>query len=248
MPDRREAARDLRQQTARKFQRRQQRQVHAARRPLRYGMNAPGPFAGDRAHETDRIAAGVHQRAACQCRVHADVAGIRQRKAKGRLNQLQAPDRLGRKKLPHFQRLRLRAVRIRFHQIHVIAARGIEHRARIGRRRGERLLAQHVLPGLDCPYRPLRMQIIGQRIVDRVDFSDRPAGPRRSRAHWGCRCPWRMPAPSRHRGSPPPRRRSCLDGRTPSQNKRAIFAAPNTPILIALEPVVAIAHFPLRNL
>ena len=51
----------------------------------------------------------------------------------------------------------------------------------------DRLLAQHVLAGLGRLQGQRHVQMVGQRIVDRIDARGRRAAPHRSRRPWGCR-------------------------------------------------------------
>jgi hypothetical protein len=44
---------------------------------------------------------------------------------------------------------------------------GVRHRATV---QAQRFLAQHVLAGLERTHRPLEVQLIRQRNVDRIDF------------------------------------------------------------------------------
>ena len=49
-------------------------------------------------------------------------------------------------------------------------ARRVDHALGLGRGQGQRLLAQDVLAGLGGRDRPLRVEVVGQRDVDRVDL------------------------------------------------------------------------------
>ena len=73
-------------------------------------------------------------------------------------------------------------------------------------------------------------------------YRNRPAAPHRSRALSECRCPWRMPGPSRHRGSPPPQRRSCSKNARRRRTGGRFSLRPNANP-DCTEPVVAITIF-----
>ena len=109
-----EAARDLRQDAVRELERGDQRAIDAAVGPPRHRLDTPRPLAGDEAHQADRVAAGVHQRAAGERGIEADVGAVEHGKAERRMNKLHAPDRARAQQLAHLQRLRLRAIRIGF--------------------------------------------------------------------------------------------------------------------------------------
>ena len=69
----------------------------------------------------------------------------------------------------HALRERVVAVVERLHDDETRARRDRGNRFGFLRVRGERLLAQHVLARLERGDRPLRVQPVGQRVVDRVD-------------------------------------------------------------------------------
>lgn len=142
-----------------------------AARPARVGAHAHGRLAHDEADEAQRIAAGVEQRTAAELGVHADVAlRLREREAEARVHRAHAADGAGLQQRDHVGRLRLEPVRVALQQHDTVLARRAEHGLRLGQREGERLLAQHVLAGLGGVHRPGRVQAVGQRDVDGVDF------------------------------------------------------------------------------
>ena len=65
--------------------------------------------------------------------------------------------------------LRMVAIHERLHEQAVVALGQIKGGPHVGRAPAERLLAQHVLAGLERPARPLQVQRVGERDVDGLD-------------------------------------------------------------------------------
>jgi len=143
--------------------------VDAAGRHARAGLHALRRAPHRQPDQAQRIAAGVHQGAAAERRARADVGacGVAQREAEARLHRTHRAQRT--QQLEQRAGLRLEPPRVRLEQQHAVAARRVEHRARLGQAHGQRLLAQHVAPALRGAHRPLRVQAVGQRNVDRVE-------------------------------------------------------------------------------
>ena len=224
-------------------QRRHRGQVDAVGRPLGRRLHPRRPLARRQAHQAHRIAAGIEQRAAAERRAEADIGRIVEVHPEARADQPHLADRALREPLAQGRHVRLGHVRIALAQDHLVAARGVEHRLGLGRRHGDRLLAQHVLAGLGGADRPFGVHAVGQRDVDRIDVADRPAAPRSCRARAGCAARAR-----RRRPCPWPRLATALtttsfDGATEVQNMRAMFAAPSTPMRSRDDAVIS--RFPL---
>ena len=64
---------------------------------------------------------------------------------------------------------RMEPVHERLHQQHTLGLAGLDHPLGLRRVRRERLLAQHVLAGPGRGDRPLRVEVVGQRVVHGID-------------------------------------------------------------------------------
>src|SRR5581483_5113398 len=111
----------------------------------------------------------VHERAALDVRAQPDVAGVVERVAEGGADEPHRPDRALVDQLAQAPRLRRVAVHERFRDEQPGLLGRVEHGLRLLRVGGQRLLAEHVLAGLERPDRPLAVERVRQRDVDRLD-------------------------------------------------------------------------------
>ncbi len=129
----------------------------------------PGRFgAEDEARGQDRVAADVVERAAAR-RLVADVVGVEQAIGEEGLDRPRRTDCAGVGELTRAPPLRMEAHHERLgDQLAGPVARG-DQRLGFLRVERDRLLAQHVLARLQRADRPRDVQLVGQRIVDRLD-------------------------------------------------------------------------------
>src|SRR4051812_47924857 len=163
------AAVERRQHVAGEAQHGGQPAVHAAALH-ELGAHALGLGAAHQAQRAHAVAADVHQRSALELGQPADVPRVGQVEAERRADVAQP----ARHAVAHepLERLRLRveAPHERLHQ-HAAGALGrVERRLDLRRAARQRLLAQHVLAGLERPDRPRHVQRVGQRVVDGIDL------------------------------------------------------------------------------
>ena len=158
------------------------------------------------------VGADVHRRAAREVVLVADVGELGEREAQRRLDPADRPELAAVDDVAHALRERVVAVVERLHHDEPGARRdGGDGFGFLGVR-GERLLAQHVLARFERGDRPLRVQAVGERVVDRVEVGIGERAPRTSRAPSGCRASSRTrrrgcgPGPRPRRSSP---RRRC---------------------------------------
>ena len=124
--------------------------------------------AEDVAGGQDRVAADVVERAAAR-RLVADVVGVEQAIGEEGLDRARFPDRARARDLARAPPLRMVAHHERLgDELAGPRARGDQRLRLVGVKR-DRLLAQHVLAGLQRADRPGDVQLVGQRIVDRLD-------------------------------------------------------------------------------
>jgi hypothetical protein len=114
------------------------------------------------------VAADVHDRAAVERRIEPDVAAGHEREAEDGAHRLQAADRAVPDERAQPVRLRVVAVHERLRQHAPCPLRRVEGALGVRRPRRERLLAEHVLPRLERPHRPLDVERVRERDVDRV--------------------------------------------------------------------------------
>ena len=117
----------------------------------------------------DEVAANVHQRAAADVHLVADVRRIDVEVAEEAEDRAQLPDAALVQQLPQPQPLRMAAHHEGLADLHAGARAHRQQRLRLGDGQADRLLAQHVLARLRGLDRPRHMQVVGQRIVDGVD-------------------------------------------------------------------------------
>ena len=124
--------------------------------------------AEDEARGQDRVAADVVERAAAR-RLVADVVGVEQAIGEKGLDRAHFADRARARDLARTPPLRMMAHHERLgDELAGPRARGDQRLRLVGVER-DRLLAQHVLAGLHRADRPRDVQLVGQRIVDRLD-------------------------------------------------------------------------------
>ena len=115
------------------------------------------------------VGADVHRGAAREVVLVADVGELGQREAQRGLDPPDRAELAAVDDLAHAVRERVVPVVERLHHDEAGARRDRGDVFGLLRVRGERLLAQHVLAGLERGDRPLRVQPVRERVVDRVD-------------------------------------------------------------------------------
>src|SRR5436190_14149668 len=161
-----ERAVDLCCDTVREDERPRQPDVDAGR--ARHLVRRRGDrLAREQARATDAVAADVHQRAARQGRVEADIV-VPEREREGGAYEPELADRAAADELDRPLRLRMVTPHERLHQQPAGAVRGVERLADVVRPACERLLTEHVVPGLERPNRPFDVLCVRQRHVDRL--------------------------------------------------------------------------------
>ena len=192
-----------------------------------------GRAADQPARDVDAVGADVVERAAAELGPAADVAGSRTVNVKtartvraARRSRSSESSRRTRAPIAGWKRYMNASIHTtpRSTQWSIMSRRlgGVDRRG---------LLAQHVLSGVGGPLRPLRVQMVRQRDVDRIDVADRQAAPRRSRAG-GRRARPRAGTTHRLRPSSPIATSSALSARRIDgiTTLRPMFAALITPI------------------
>ena len=119
-----------------------------------------GHGAGYGADLVDRVTADVHRRTAREVELVPDVVPVREDRdhpCGDVVDRAEGPD-----ELEHAREQRVVAVVERLHHDLARARGGVGDRLRFGGVRGERLLAQHVLAGLERGDRPLTVQAVGK--------------------------------------------------------------------------------------
>ena len=185
---------------------------------------------GDEARGGDRVAADVEQPAAAPLGDVAHVGGVGQVVAEMALDRLQLADPAAPDQLARPQPLRVGADHERFLDSHAGAVAHRDQLRALGGVEPDRLLAQHVLAGLGGLDRPGHVQVVGQRIVDRVDLGVGQELLVAAVAARRCRA-WPRPraarAGSREASATTSQRSARISGGITFS--RAILAAPRTP-------------------
>ena len=117
----------------------------------------------------DRVGADVIERAATLVRIVANVVRIEELLRQRALHGARRADRAGRKHFGDPCPLRMVAVGKRLLDVPAALVARRDQGEDIGGRQAKRLLAKHVLAGREGPRRPLDVQVVGQRHVQRVD-------------------------------------------------------------------------------
>ena len=128
-----------------------------------HGLGAEEPAARD-----DRVAADVVEPAAADVGAVADVGRIEVVVAEEHLHGAQLADAALAHHLAGADPLRVEAHHECFPDQHLL--RGVAQRRRLVGSERDRLLAQHVLPGRGRLQRQRHVQVVGQRVVDRLDL------------------------------------------------------------------------------
>jgi hypothetical protein len=126
-------------------------------------------LAGEQARGAHAVAADVQQRPAVEMAVGAHVLLAGQREAEPRAHDAQVADGPVGDEGGGPLGLWVVAPHERLHEQAAGAVGGVERARHRVRPAVERLLAQHVLAGLERAHRPLDVQVVGQRDVDRLD-------------------------------------------------------------------------------
>ena len=117
----------------------------------------------------DRIAAHVVEGAAADVDLVADIHRIEHAEQERRLDEPDLADATRTHELAHPMPLRVITHHERLYHATPAAVARRDDRLRLYRVQRDRLLAQHVLARLECPDRPFDVQVIGQRVIDRID-------------------------------------------------------------------------------
>ena len=126
--------------------------------------------AEDESRGVDEIAADVEERAAADLRLVADVVGIAIGVAEGAEHRSNFADSSLSDQILDLQPLRVRADHEGFLDAHAGAIAHRQEVARLGSRQPDGLLAEDVLAVFGRLDRPGDVEVIGQRIVNRVDL------------------------------------------------------------------------------
>ncbi len=144
--------------------------VHAALVHVGGRENVIRLFAREHAREVDAVAADVHQSAAAERAIEADVAvdaaGF---VTKARADEPQLADLAGPDGIDHRVRQRMRPIHKRLDENELGLLRGIEHLGRLRARQRERLFAKHMLAGAEGFDRPFMMERIREGEVNRLN-------------------------------------------------------------------------------
>ena len=124
-------------------------------------------LAGEQPRGADAVAADVHQRAALERRLQAHVAGTLEQEGERCPDQAQLADLL--EQLDEPARLRVVAPHERLGEHEAAALGGVERARDVVGVTRQRLLAEHVPAGLQRAQRPLDVERVRQRDVDRLD-------------------------------------------------------------------------------
>ena len=122
-----------------------------------------------RAAGADRVGADVIERAAALVRIVADVVRVEELLRQRALHGARGADRARRKHFGDLRPLRMVAIGERLLDVPAAPVARRDQGDDIGSRQAKRLLAQHVLARREGPRRPLDVQVVGQRHVQRVD-------------------------------------------------------------------------------
>src|SRR5437588_1335765 len=145
-----------------------ERDVDTARAERLLAVHALG-LARQQTRAADAVAPDVHERAALEVGQQADILRVVEEEAEGGPDEPQPADRALGDELGQPLRLRRVTPHERLHQQPACVLGGVEGVLGIGGGSRERLLAQHVLAGLERADRPRHVERVRQRDVDRLD-------------------------------------------------------------------------------
>src|ERR1039457_2828627 len=134
------------------------------------GHHAARFLAEDEAGSVDGIAADIEQPSAAPRAHITDVGAVAIEIAEEAHDGAQFADAAAADQIAGAQPLRMRAHHESFAHLHAGAGLRFEQLAGFGGVESQRLLAEHVLSGLGRAHRPGHVQVIGQRVVDRLDL------------------------------------------------------------------------------
>ena len=181
----------------------------------------------------DAVAADVHQRAALDVRAQPDVVRVVERVAERRADEPELADRALVDQLLQPLRLRIVAVHEGLGQEAAGAVGRVERRLDLLRMARERLLAQHVLAGLDRADRPFAVHRVRQGDVDGLDLRILEQLPRTSRTRARSPTPAHTPRRARSSRLATPTRSTFGDSCAPGMTSRLMCAVEMIPHLTA---------------
>src|SRR5712692_4045887 len=156
----------------RKFQNRRRQPVSPKIRiPLQRAHYPHRLLPKNKSRHGDRIAANIQQPAPAPFHLVPHIRGIAIEVAEQAHRRPQLPDRSAANNLPRAQPLRMRLHHERLAHLHTCALARRQQRPRLRHVQADRLLAQHVLPCLRRFDRPRHVQMIRQRVVDRLHLA-----------------------------------------------------------------------------
>ena len=165
----RRAAVELREHVTREAHRRREHPVGSrvtqTCRPV-HGLR----LAGEQPRAADAVTPDIHQCTTLEIRLQPDVLRVVQRIAERRPHEPKLADRAVGDQRGELRRLRVVAPHERLGQDPPGALGGVERGLHLLGMARHRLLAEHVLPGLDGPDRPLAMHRVRQRHIDGLDL------------------------------------------------------------------------------
>ena len=126
-------------------------------------------LAAQQPQRADAVAADVHQRAAVELGVAADVRAVGEREAERRADGARLADGLAGEPAEGLD-ARVQAPHHALHQHAPGSLGGVERGLDVGRPARQRLLGERVLAGLEGADRPRDVERVGKRHVDRVDL------------------------------------------------------------------------------
>ncbi len=125
----------------------------------------------NKSRHRDRVAPNIEQPAAPPFRLMSHILGIAIEIAEDARRRPQFPDPSAANDLPRAQPLRVRFYHERFAYLHTRAIARRQQCLRLRHVQAEWLLAQHMLPRLRCFDGPRHVQMIRQRVVNRLNLA-----------------------------------------------------------------------------
>ena len=133
----------------------------------------PLGLTGDQARPADAVRADIHKGPSVQCGAEADVRGVVRREAERSPDHPDSTYRAAVDELLKPGGLGMVAVHERLHQEPSLPLGDVERVHHFGRTTAQRLLAQHMLTGLERAHRPLDVERVGKRYVHHLDLGIR---------------------------------------------------------------------------